>query len=64
MSGTYVSFNGSTLTLDNGGANQGHSVAKGATVTLNGKPVKMADLQVGDSIVLTGDPVTKVVATR
>lgn len=65
MSGTFKSFSGNTLVLSHDGDPEtSHEVAPDATVTLNGKAAKMADLKVGDTVALSGDPATSVSATR
>lgn len=65
MSGTFVSCKNGTITLSHGNkANTDHAVEPMATVTLNGDPSALTDLQAGDKVNLSGDPATSVSATR
>ena len=34
------------------------------TVTLNGRPCKLSDLVVGDTVTVIGDPVNRIIAVR
>jgi len=59
-----VSTNAVTMSHDDGNPNATHDVAKDASITLNGKPSKLADLKAGDGVELTGYPATTVVCQR
>lgn len=66
MKGTLISATANSVTMshDDGSADHTHSVLATATVTLNGKAAKMADLQAGDHVELSGKPASSVTATR
>lgn len=49
---------------DDGSPDTKHKIDKSATVTLNGKPAKLGDLQAGDTVVVSGSPATSVAAKR
>jgi hypothetical protein len=64
--GTFVSLKNETITLSHGGNKKDttHAVDPACTATINGNTAKLADLQAGDDVSLSGDPVTSVSAKR
>jgi hypothetical protein len=64
--GTIISISGSAITMSHtdGTPNDTHTVAAGATITINGATALLTDLLPGDGVTITGDPATSVVATR
>lgn len=71
VTGTFVDRDDNVITLSpsspghkGASTNTTHNVQPGANVTLNDKPAKLAELRAGDTVVLEGDPASKVTATR
>ena len=65
MSGTFASLSGQVITFEKDDGSSGtQNVAANASITLNGKPAKLADLKDGDLVSFSGDPATSVTATR
>lgn len=66
IKGTLVSVTGTKINLSRVGESAPNSVhdVKGCPVTLNGKDCELKDLQPKDLIVMRGDPITRVDATR
>jgi len=63
--GVLKSVSGNTLVLSHDGdPDTSHSVATDAVVTVNGLAAKLADLQAGDDVSLSGDPAKTVAASR
>jgi phosphate uptake regulator len=65
MSGKIKSIHGTTLVLLlDDGTDQTVSLHKNCSATLDGKPAKLTELQLGDHVTLAGDPPTSITATR
>ncbi len=66
VSGTFVSLKNNVLTLSHGGGkkNTTHTLAPDVTATIDGQAAKVEDVEVGDSVSISGDPVTSVSANR